>query len=228
MLSGPRLVLPLLWATLDTASFLGQACLCTILQPAGLRVNCTSNDLLDLPHLPSDTTELLVQGNGITTIPSGLFDNLLSLHSISLTGNPLHCDCSIEYLRNWLLRNRAAFSQEPTCFSPSSVTQKPITELTNDYFIQCGPRGFSSSTFVIVMILMLCCIIVLLLWSLSLAKNCSFTLKIEEKHMGLKANSLSPLRGRQRTRLSSLNDPFYLHTEDLNRHPANLAKRKQC
>ncbi|XP_057686406.1 glycoprotein IX (platelet) [Corythoichthys intestinalis] len=221
MLSGPRLVLPLIWGTLDTAPALGQACLCTVLQPAGLLVNCTSNYLLEVPPLPSDTTELLVQGNGITTIPSGLFDKLVGLQSVSLTGNPFHCDCNIEYLRNWLLRNKAAVSQEPTCFGPSSVTQKAITELTDDYFIQCGPRGFGSSTSAVVMILMLCCIIVLLLWSLRLAKNCTFTLKIEEKHMGLKADYLHPLRVRHRTRLSALNDPFYVLTEELNIHPVN-------
>ncbi|XP_051914498.1 glycoprotein IX (platelet) isoform X1 [Hippocampus zosterae] len=212
----------LLWATLHTAPSLGQACLCTALQPAGLLVNCTSSDLRALPPLPLDTTELLVPDSGLTTIPSGLFDKAPRLQRVSLAGNPFHCDCSIEYVRNWLLRNRAAVSREPTCFSPSSVAQKAITELTDDYFIRCAPRGCGSLTSAVVMGVMLCGLIVLLLWSLKLAKNCSFTLSIEEKHSRLKADSLRALRVRHRRRQSAGNEHCQLLTEDLERHPVNM------
>ncbi|XP_061544908.1 glycoprotein IX (platelet) isoform X2 [Phycodurus eques] len=223
MLRGPELALLLLWATLHSAPSPGHACLCTALQPAGLLVNCTSSDLSELPPLPSDTRELHVQDNSLTSVPSGLFDKLLDLQSISLTGNPFHCDCTIEYLRNWLLRNRAAVSQEPTCFSPSSVAQKAITELTDDYFIQCAPRGCSKTTsVVVVMAVMLCCLIVLLLWSLRLAKDCTFTLNIEEKNLGLKVDTLYPLKVRHRRGLSVVNEHCHLFTEDLERHPVNM------
>ncbi|XP_077404137.1 platelet glycoprotein IX [Vanacampus margaritifer] len=222
MLSDPVLARLVLWATLQTAPSLGQACLCTALQPAGLLVNCTSSDLRELPPLPSDTTELLVRDSGLTSIPAGLFDKAAGLQSVSLAGNPFHCDCSIEYVRNWLLRNRAAVSQEPTCSSPSSVAQKAITELTDDYFIQCAPRGCSSITSAVVMAVMLCCLIVLLLWSLRLAKNCTFTLNIEEKQSELKADGLHPLRVRQRRRLSAVNQHCQLLADDLERHPVNM------
>ncbi|XP_049611724.1 platelet glycoprotein IX isoform X1 [Syngnathus scovelli] len=222
MLSGAVLAHLLFWAALHTAPALGQACLCTTLQPAGLLVNCTSPDLRELPPLPSDTTELLAEDIGLITIPSGLFDKALGLQRVSLAGNPFHCDCGIEYMRNWLLRNRAAVSQEPICVTPSSVAQKAITELTDDYFIPCAPRGCGSITSAAVMGVMLSCLIVLLLWSLRLAKNCTFTLNIEERHSRLEADSLHPLRVRHRRRLSAVNQHFQLLTEDLERHPVNV------
>nr|XP_057907883.1 glycoprotein IX (platelet) [Doryrhamphus excisus] len=220
MLSGAGLALLLLWATITIPS-LGQACLCTSLPPTGLRVNCTSRDLAALPPLPSDTTELLMQDNGLTTIPSGLFDGLAGLQRVSLSGNLFHCDCGIEYLRNWLLRNKAVVSQEPTCSSPTSVAQKAISELTDDYFTQCALRGCYSSSYVIVMGLLLCCLVVLLVWSLRLAKNCTFTLHIEQNHSVLHADSFSPLRGRH-ARMLSVSADRHLPTEDLERSPVNM------
>ncbi|XP_054646141.1 glycoprotein IX (platelet) [Dunckerocampus dactyliophorus] len=220
MLSGPGLALLPLWATITTPS-LGQACLCTSLRTAGLRVNCTSRDLMALPPLPPDTTELLVQDSGLTTIPSGLFDGLAGLQSVSLSGNPFHCDCGIEYLRNWLLRNRAAVSQEPTCSSPTSVAQKAISELTDDYFTQCALRGCYSTTYVIMMGVLLCCLMVLLVWSLRLAKNCTFTLNIEEDHSVPHVDSLHPLRARHTRRLS-VSAGRHLLKEELERFPVNM------
>lgn len=141
-----------------------------------------------------------MQDNQLTNIPSGLFDGLVGLKRVSLSGNPFHCDCRIQYLRNWLLKNRAAVPREPTCSSPSSVARRAIAELGDDYFTSCALTSCAGGYYSTVMGVMLCCLIVLLLWSLRLAKNSTFTLYIVERHVGLEANPLLPLRPKHRRR----------------------------
>lgn len=199
MLCGLSLAV-LIWATLS-AHTAGQPCLCSALLPAGLQVNCSSLKLRDLPHLPSDTTELHVQDNLLTSVSPGLFDRLVGLKNVSLSGNPFHCDCRIQYLRNWLLKNRDVVSKEPTCASPSSVAQRAIAELSDDYFSSCALAGCSDGTYNTVMGVMLCCLIVLLLWCLRLAKTSTFTLYIYERQSGFKADSLSSMKPKHRKRL---------------------------
>ncbi|KAM3871956.1 platelet glycoprotein IX [Diretmus argenteus] len=155
---------------------------------------------MEVPHLPSDTTELHVQDNRLTTVPPGLFDRLAGLRKVSLTGNPFHCDCGIQYLRNWLLRNRAVVSGEPTCASPSSVAHTAITELSDDYFYSCAQQNCVGGMYNTLMGVMLCGLIILLMWGLRLAKNSTFTLDIDERHIGFEANSLRSRRPKHRRR----------------------------
>ncbi|XP_029292310.1 platelet glycoprotein IX [Cottoperca gobio] len=190
----------LAWAT-SSAHITGQPCLCSALLPAGLQVNCSSLNLMQLPHLPSDTTELYVQDNLLTSVSPGFFDRLVGLKKVSLSGNPFHCDCRIQYLRSWLLRNRAVVSKEPVCASPSSVAQRAITELSEDYFSSCSLAVCTEGTYDTVMGVMLSCLIVLLLWSLRLAKTATFTLYIHERHSGFESDSLRSLKPKHRRRL---------------------------
>ncbi|XP_019951720.1 platelet glycoprotein IX [Paralichthys olivaceus] len=190
----------LLLAT-SSAHAICRPCLYSVLQSAGLQVNCSSSRLVELPPLPSHTTELHVQDNRLTSVSPGLFDRLVGLKKVSLSGNPFHCDCRIQYLRNWLLKNRAVVSKEPTCASPSSVAQKAITDLTDDYFSSCGLPSCTSGTYNAAMGAMLCCVIALLLWSLKLAKSSTFTLYIINRHVGLEADSLRSLKPKHRRRL---------------------------
>ncbi|XP_070823719.1 platelet glycoprotein IX [Chaetodon trifascialis] len=198
MLSGLSLAV-LLLAT-SSAHTTGRSCLCSALRPAGLLVNCSSLNLMELPHLPSDTTELHVQDNRLTSVSPGLFDRLLGLKRVSLSGNPFHCDCRIQYLRNWLLKNRAIVSKEPTCASPSSVARKAITELTDDYFSPYSPASCTDGPFNAMMGVMLCCLIVLLLWCLRLAKKSTIILYIDERHSGFEAIPLQSRKPRHRRR----------------------------
>ncbi len=200
MLSGLSLAVFLLLAT-SSVHTTGQPCLYSALLPAGLQVNCSNLNLLELPHLPSDTTELHAQNNWLTSVSPGLFDRLVGLKKASLSGNPFHCDCRIQYLRNWLLKNRAIVSKEPTCASPSSAAQKAIIELRDDHFSSCAPARCSDWIYSTVMGVMLCCLIVLLLWSLRLAKVSTITLSIDERHSGFEADSLSSLKPKHRRRL---------------------------
>lgn len=201
MLSGLNIAL-LLWVVSRTYAT-GQPCQCSALQPAGLKVNCSFSNLMELPGFPSDTTELFVQDNKLTSVPPGLFDRLVGLEKVSLADNPFHCDCRIQYLRNWLLRNKAIVSKEPTCTSPVSVAHRAISDLNDDFFSSCAETNYTGGTFNTVIGVMLCCLIVLLLWSLRLAKMSTITLYVDERHSGFEAVSLRPLRPKRRRRMNS-------------------------
>ncbi|MED6263330.1 hypothetical protein CHARACLAT_003491 [Characodon lateralis] len=195
--------------TSSSAQRTAQPCIFSELQPSGLSVNCSSLNLMDLPHLPSETTELYVQNNQLTSVPPGQFDRLVNLKKVSLSPNPFRCDCSIQYLRDWMLKNRAIISEEPLCFSPGSVGQKAIIGLSDGYFSYCTVlfiHHMSTSGCVYVShnttaAVMLCCIIFLLLWSLKLARRSTFTLYVEERHSGFEADSLRSLKPKHRRRL---------------------------
>lgn len=196
-----------------------QSCTCSSLLQAGLRVNCSSLNLMELPHLPTDATELNVQNNRITSVSPGRFDRLVGLKKASLSGNPFHCDCRIEYLRNWLLKNKAIVLKEPTCASPSSVAQKAISELSDEYFSSCALASCTNDTYNILIGLMLCFVIVLLLWCLALAKTSTFTLYIDERHSGFEVHSLCSLKPKHRRRLHS---DYTNYTMDLEKPPLNM------
>lgn len=226
MLAGLSLAALLLLAT-PSAHTMGQHCKCSALLPAGLKVNCSFLSLVDLSRLPSDATELFIQDNRLTSVPPGLFDRLVGLKKVSLSGNPFHCDCRIQYLRNWLLRNRDVVSKAPTCASPSSVAQRAITDLSDDYFSSCGTANYAGGPFNATMCVMLCCLIVLLLWSLRLAKMSTITLYIDKRHSGFEAESLRSLKPKHRklqsgiSALSQNSDP-HTCSEDLEKPLINM------
>ncbi|XP_071332792.1 platelet glycoprotein IX [Trachinotus anak] len=200
MLPGLSLAVFLLLST-SSAHTVGQPRLCSALLSTGVRMNCSSLNLMELPPLPSDTTELHVQDNRLTSVSPGLFDRLVALRKVSLSGNPFHCDCRIQYLRNWLLKNRDIVLKKPTCASPSSVAQRAITELSDDYFSSCVLTSCTGGTYNAVLGAMLCCVIALLLWCLTLARRSTVTLSIDERHTGFEADSLRSLKPKHRRRL---------------------------
>uniref|UniRef100_A0A3Q0R3T3 Glycoprotein IX (platelet) n=1 Tax=Amphilophus citrinellus TaxID=61819 RepID=A0A3Q0R3T3_AMPCI len=203
-------------------------CLCSTLSPAGPVVNCSSLNLMEVPHLPSETTELYLQNNRLTSLSPGLFDRFTGLKRISLSENPFHCDCQIQYLRNWLLKNRAIVLKEPTCSSPSSVAQKAITELSDDYFSFCTVAKCTHGMYNTIIGVMLFGLIVLLLWSLKIARKSTFTLDIDERHSGFEADSLRSLKPKHRRRLHtglsevSVDSESLADKEDLDRPLLNM------
>ncbi|XP_056129782.1 glycoprotein IX (platelet) [Lampris incognitus] len=215
MLFGSGLAVFLLLAT-SNARTVAQPCLCSALPPAGLRVNCSSLNLMEVPHLPPDTTELHLQDNQLTTVSPGSFDRLLGLRRVSLSGNPFHCDCRIQYLRNWLLKNRAVISMDPICASPDSVARTAVTQLSDEHFHACAERTCAGGAYNILLGGMLCCLIVLLMWGLRLAKRASFTLDIDERHTRFGANSLYSLRPKHRRRLRGTPSEFSGSSASLN------------
>ncbi|XP_021176592.2 glycoprotein IX (platelet) [Fundulus heteroclitus] len=195
--------------TSSRAQRTARSCVFSQLQPSGLRVNCSSLSLMELPRLPPETTELYVQHNQLTSVAAGHFDRLVELNKVSLSPNPFRCDCSIQYLRDWLLKNRAVVSEEPLCSGPGSVAQKSILSLCDSYFSYCTfPRlrhmtasGCVYVSYNAAAAVMLGCIVLLLLWSLKLARRSTFTLDVEERHSGFEADSLRSLKPKNRRRL---------------------------
>lgn len=227
MLPGSGLAVLFLLAT-SSARSLAQSCLCAVLLPAGLHVNCSSLTQMEKPHLPSDTVELHIQDSQLTAVPPGLFDRLTGLRKVSLSGNRFHCDCKIQYLRNWLLRNRALVSGEPTCASPSSVALTAITELSDDFFSSCAQPSCGGWIYNTAIGVMLCGLIILLMWGLTLARKTTFTLDIDKRHTGFQANSLRSLKPKHRKRLQSTtsevsgNSDSLSWTDDLERPLLNM------
>ncbi|XP_068585697.1 platelet glycoprotein IX [Cebidichthys violaceus] len=230
MLCGLSVAVFLVWATLS-AHTAAQPCLCSALTPAGLQVNCSSLNLEDLPRVPSDTTELHVQDNRLTSVSPGLFDRLVGLKKVSLSGNPFHCDCRIQYLRSWLLKNRAVVSTEPTCAGPSSVAQRAVADLSDDHFSSCAMAGCTRGTYNTVMGVMLCCLVGLLVWSLRLAKTSTITLYIHQRHSGFEADSLRSLKPKHRRRMHTAQSEVIVDSlswaEDLEEPRINMELRPQ-
>lgn len=227
MHSSLSLAVFLLLAT-SSAHAIRQPCLCSALLPGGLKVNCSTLNLMELPPLPSDTTQLYVQDSRLTSVSPGQFDRLVNLKKVSLSGNPFHCDCRIQYLRNWLLKNRAIVLKEPLCASPSSVAQKAISELSDDYFSSCALPSCTDGVYNTLMGVLLCCVIVLLLWSFRLARKSTFTLCIDERHVGFQADSLRSMKPKHRRRLHTVQSEVdadsdsLTYTDDLERPLINM------
>lgn len=193
----------LLLVATSRARCVAPPCRCSSLPPAGLTVDCSLSNLTELAGLPPDAAELLLQDNRLTSIPPGLFDQLVHLERVSLAGNPFHCDCRIQYLRNWLLKNTALVSQQPSCASPSSAARRNISTLTDDYFSSCAKAESTCGMFNIVLPVAVCFLIALLVWSLRLAKMSTITLYIHKKDCGLEAVPLRAQRPKHRQRANA-------------------------
>lgn len=103
----------------------------------GGEVDCSSRSLTSssLPStFPAETTELRLHNNRLTTLPNGLLDDLTSLRSVSLHGNPWVCDCGILYLRGWLLRQRSVLPSHlgVNCSSPADLRGRLVVFLTEE------------------------------------------------------------------------------------------------
>lgn len=196
-------VVAVLFVTVSRARSSAPPCRCSPLLPAGLKVDCSFSNLTELFVLPPDTTELLVQGNRLTSLAPGLLDKLVRLEKVSLSGNPFHCDCRIQYLRSWLLKNMAVVSQQPTCAGPSPVARRDISQLSDDYFGSCATAKSPCGTLNAVSSAAVCLLVALLVLSLRLAKASTITLYIDRKHPGLEAMSLRPPRPKRGRRADS-------------------------
>ncbi|XP_060749857.1 glycoprotein IX (platelet) [Tachysurus vachellii] len=172
---------------------------------SGVSVNCSSQDLHIIPDsIPPNTTELYLQHNLLLTVPPGLFDSFLKLRVVNLSENPFHCGCNIQYLRAWLLKNRAVNTASPTCSLPPSLAHRTITGLSETEFSSCVRNCCSAAGYNLVLAFLLCGVLGLLLWSLFLAKDLSFTLGIGEKHGSLRAESLRSLKPKHRAKVKNM------------------------
>ncbi|XP_062826545.1 slit homolog 3 protein isoform X3 [Anolis carolinensis] len=78
---------------------------------------------------------LTLHGNDISTVPEGSFNDLTSLSHLALGTNPLHCDCSLRWLSEWV---KAGY-KEPgiaRCSTPDDMTDRLLLTTPTHHF-QC-------------------------------------------------------------------------------------------
>ncbi|NXG44082.1 GPIX protein, partial [Psilopogon haemacephalus] len=103
----------------------------------GLRVDCSSRGLREVPALPIDTKRLYLQNNSLTTLPPGALDSLSSLEEVKMFDNPWNCDCHILYLKLWLEDISASSLANVKCASPAPMRMKPLVQLTGNELGVC-------------------------------------------------------------------------------------------
>uniref|UniRef100_A0AAY5KYN0 Slit homolog 2 (Drosophila) n=1 Tax=Esox lucius TaxID=8010 RepID=A0AAY5KYN0_ESOLU len=102
-------------------------------------VRCSNKGLSSLPKgLPKDTTELILSYNRLRCIPVRAFDGLKSLRLLALGANPLHCDCRMQWLSDWV---KSGY-KEPgiaRCAGPGDMTDKLLLTTPSKKFTCTGP-----------------------------------------------------------------------------------------
>lgn len=186
-------LLLLLWLTVPVSL----SCTCTT-RFSGGSINCSSQNLHNIPEFPAETTELHLQGNLLRTVTPGRLDTLRSLRLLDVSSNPLHCGCNIHYLRLWLLRNPGAVRAPPTCGSPPALARRPLVGLSEDEFSDCVSVRCPGAGFNLGVSAALAVLVLMLVWCLRLAKGLSFTLGIGDRHTGLEVETLRSLRPKHR------------------------------
>ncbi|KAK2494963.1 hypothetical protein MC885_002489, partial [Smutsia gigantea] len=79
-----------------------------------------------------------LHGNDISSVPEGSFSDLTSLSHLALGTNPLHCDCSLRWLSEWV---KAGY-KEPgiaRCSSPEPMADRLLLTTPTHRF-QCKGR----------------------------------------------------------------------------------------
>ncbi|XP_062864239.1 slit homolog 2 protein [Trichomycterus rosablanca] len=81
---------------------------------------------------------LSLHGNDIAVIPEGAFKDLSSLSHLALGANPLHCDCNMQWLSDWV---KSGY-KEPgiaRCAGPKDMTDKLLLTTPSKKFTCTGP-----------------------------------------------------------------------------------------
>uniref|UniRef100_A0A4W3I7E6 Slit homolog 1 protein n=1 Tax=Callorhinchus milii TaxID=7868 RepID=A0A4W3I7E6_CALMI len=81
---------------------------------------------------------LSLHGNDVSTIPSGVFNDLSSLSHLALGANPLYCDCKMQWLSDWV---KSGY-KEPgiaRCAGPGDMTDKLLLTTPSKKFECQGP-----------------------------------------------------------------------------------------
>uniref|UniRef100_A0A7M4EBS9 Slit guidance ligand 3 n=1 Tax=Crocodylus porosus TaxID=8502 RepID=A0A7M4EBS9_CROPO len=84
------------------------------------------------------TCSRTLHGNDISSVPEGSFNDLVSLSHLALGTNPLHCDCSLRWLSEWV---KAGY-KEPgiaRCSGPDSMVDRLLLTTPTHHFQCKGP-----------------------------------------------------------------------------------------
>ncbi|VDL92660.1 unnamed protein product [Schistocephalus solidus] len=106
-------------------------------EPA-IRVDCANVRLSVVPlGIPDNTKELSLHDNNLECLASDTFADLVNLRVLSFDENPFLCYCNMQWLPDWMRRNRhriAISPYPPTCQSPPSLAGAPIVSLSANHF----------------------------------------------------------------------------------------------
>uniref|UniRef100_A0A8B9LKR6 Slit homolog 1 protein n=1 Tax=Astyanax mexicanus TaxID=7994 RepID=A0A8B9LKR6_ASTMX len=83
-----------------------------------------------------------LHGNDIAVIPEGAFKDLSSLSHLALGANPLHCDCGMQWLSDWV---KSGY-KEPgiaRCTGPADMADKLLLTTPSKKFTCTGPVDIS-------------------------------------------------------------------------------------
>ncbi|KAL4646366.1 hypothetical protein GN956_G9319 [Arapaima gigas] len=198
MLIGPALAIIFLLGP-SSAQKGSAPCRCSPLGSSGLRVDCSSQGLTDLPSIPPDATELHLQHNQLRSVRPGLFDALRGLRMVNLSDNPWNCGCNIQYLRVWL-QDHGTLAGRPTCKTPAALAIRAIAELSEADLPDCSLERCVNSLLDIVIILLMAVLMALLLWCLRTIKNSIFTFGVNQRHMDVDKDHWRSFEGKDSKR----------------------------
>ncbi|XP_022804233.1 slit homolog 2 protein-like [Stylophora pistillata] len=85
-----------------------------------------------------------LERNNITTLSEESIQELEHIHYLSIGGNPFHCDCNMEWLRERLLGSKNHFPlvrhvQDIKCISPSSLQGRTLITISKEFLCSKGP-----------------------------------------------------------------------------------------
>ncbi|XP_047437453.1 immunoglobulin superfamily containing leucine-rich repeat protein 2-like isoform X2 [Mugil cephalus] len=92
----------------------------------------------EMVHLPRDAfsnleylSSLRLNNNRFVTIAEGTFDGLLSLSYLQIHSNPFLCNCSLNWLRDWILTTTITLPDKNliTCAAPEKLQGINVTEM---------------------------------------------------------------------------------------------------
>lgn len=106
----------------------------------------TLDQHLDLKHL-SVLKSLSFHGSELSSVPRNMF-NYEDLTSLDLSGNPLVCDCSLDFLYILLTENPGVHVNA-VCSKPERLANKKLTDLAEEYLQAQCDSGQTNLTFVI-------------------------------------------------------------------------------
>ena len=89
-----------------------------------------------------DSLEVLtLSDNSLTTISKCVLNGFTRLHQLHLSGNPLVCDCKLQWLRDWVWAQPDRFlagGLVGPCISPPALASRLLSELSSND-LQCDP-----------------------------------------------------------------------------------------
>uniref|UniRef100_A0A665W145 Adhesion G protein-coupled receptor A2 n=1 Tax=Echeneis naucrates TaxID=173247 RepID=A0A665W145_ECHNA len=100
------------------------------------RIGCLTADMfLGLTNL----TKLNLSGNIISTMDSGVFQELPSLKLVNFNSDHLSCDCGLRWVPGFFRSSSARLGEETLCAYPRSLRGKPLRGLKENHLSCDGP-----------------------------------------------------------------------------------------